>query len=390
MMQFAKCLAFLHHLESFKWKFHLKGIESLLTAIGNPHHRLKFIHVAGSNGKGSTCAMLAQILQESGYKVGLYISPHLKRYNERIQVNGKPISDRAMIRLVTKLKRHHKRQTFFEFFTALAIQHFAEQKVDAVVLEVGLGGRLDATNIVTPLISVISSISLEHTDILGRIIEKIAKEKAGVIKRNVPVVTSAKGEALKIIRTIANARRSRCILIPSSYSGVIGLRGRFQQENAALAAATAKELNTRKLLAISHSEIRKGIATARWPGRLDLRSNVLYDCAHNPDGIHVLTNELRRMRLAHPLVCVFGVLQDKNWNAMLDLLSPQVDCFIFTKPESKRALSPQKLVNTYKPTVPFIIAEDPKAALQQAKRLAKNGTVLVAGSIYLVGQLIPN
>lgn len=382
-----QCLAFLRRLESFKWKFHLKGIERLLRDIGNPHDRLKFIHVAGSNGKGSTCAMLAQILREAGYKVGLYTSPHLKKYTERIQVDGKSISDRALVRLVTKLKKYHRRQTFFEFFTALAFEYFAEQRVDVVVLEVGLGGRLDATNVVIPLISVISSISLEHTNILGKSIEKIAKEKAGIIKRNVPVVTSARGNALAVIRNVAQARRSRCILTTSSYHGAIGLRGRVQQENAALAAATAREVNLHTTFHIPQTAIRKGIATARWSGRLDLRGNALYDCAHNPDGICALVSELRRMRLARPVVCVFGVLRDKGWQQMLATLSSQVDYFVFTKLDSKRAVHPQKLAQSI--PVPYTIIAEPQRAFHAAQRLAKRGTVLVTGSIYLVGALIP-
>lgn len=386
-----RCRTFLKRLESFKWKFHLKGIERLLTAIGNPHHRLRFIHVAGSNGKGSTCAMLAQILREAGYRVGLYTSPHLKQYNERIQVNGKSITDRALSRLVAKLKRHHKRQTFFEFFTALAMHYFAEQKVDVVVLETGLGGRLDATNIVAPLISVISSISLEHTDILGNTIEKIAWEKAGIIKRHVPVVTSVKGRALTIIRRIAKAHHSPCISAPRSYSAKMGLRGKFQQENAALAAAAARELNQRKLLRIPPiplAAIQRGIARAKWPGRFDLRGNVLYDCAHNPAGISALVPELRGRRWS-PVLCVFGALRDKDWQQMLRLLSPAVDCFVFTTPSSPRAVPPAQLAAFLKGSKPHCVIANPHHALQLARKLSGKSTVLVTGSMYLVGPLLP-
>lgn len=384
-MHRAPSLLFLEHLESFKWKFHLKGIERLFAAIGNPHHRLRFIHVAGSNGKGSTCAMLAQILQGAGYRVGLYTSPHLKRYNERIQVNGKPISDRKLAQLVAMLKRYHKRQTFFEFFTALAMQYFAEQKVDIVVLETGLGGRLDATNVVTPLLSVISPISLEHTDILGTSIEKIASEKGGIIKRNVPVVTNARGKALPVLKRIATRKDSPLVVVKRKYHGKIGLGGEFQQENAALAVAAAKELERRKLLHLSTKSIGSGIAKAKWPGRLDLRGNVLYDCAHNPAGIRALASELRRMRLPRPVVCVFGVLKDKDWKGMLAQLEQQADYFVLTNPSSKRGRKP----HTLRAVKPFRIIDDPRAALRTARRIAGSGTVLVTGSMYLVGSLLP-
>ncbi|MDO8481367.1 MAG: Mur ligase family protein, partial [Nanoarchaeota archaeon] len=204
-------LDWLNSLEGMPWNLSLDRITALLEKLGNPHKQFKSIHVAGTNGKGSVCAMLESILRKAGYKTGLYTSPHLRIFNERIQISGTLISDAELETLLTKIKPHYAGQTHFEVVTAAAFLYFAEQKVDIAVIETGLGGRLDATNVITPLVSVITTISLEHTDYLGNTIEKIAFEKAGIIKRGVPVVTMAQGKALAVIKKIARERKSPCL-----------------------------------------------------------------------------------------------------------------------------------------------------------------------------------
>src|SRR3989344_3935982 len=230
-MDYRKTLEYLYSLESSKIKLGLENIQNLLSKIGNLEKQLKFIHVAGTNGKGSVCSMLFYILKEAGYKVGLYTSPHLKRFNERIRINGHFITDKEIVDYFLRVKPHITTQSFFEITTAMAFLYFKDKNVDFAVLEVGLGGRLDATNVVTPLISVITNIELEHTDLLGDTIEKIAFEKAGIIKDNVPVVTIAKGKALETIKKIAKGKNAP--LYSAKKYGSIQfdyLNGSFQQE----------------------------------------------------------------------------------------------------------------------------------------------------------------
>ena len=211
-----KILDYLYSLESSKIKLGLENIQNLLNKIGNPERNLKCIHVAGTNGKGSVCAMLFCILREAGCKIGLYTSPHLKKFNERIRVNEHFIMDREIVDYFLKIKPHITTQSFFEITTAMAFLYFKEKNVDFAVLETGLGGRLDATNVVIPLVSVITNIEIEHTDLLGNTIEKIAFEKAGIIKNKVPVVAGAIGKALGVIKKVAKERNAPLFSVKKS------------------------------------------------------------------------------------------------------------------------------------------------------------------------------
>jgi len=212
LMEHKKILKYLYSLDSSKVKLGLKNIKALLKKLGNPEKRLKIIHVAGTNGKGSVCMMISSILQEAGYKVGVYTSPHLKKFNERIRINDRLITDKEILGYYLKIKPKITSQSFFEITTAMAFLYFYEKNVDFAVLEVGLGGRLDATNVANPLASVITNIGLEHTDILGNTIEKIAYEKACIIKRNVPIVTGAEGKALDTIKKTAKKRNAPFVI----------------------------------------------------------------------------------------------------------------------------------------------------------------------------------
>ena len=205
-MDYKKVLEELYSLDIKKWALGLERIESLLKKLGNPEKNLKCIHVAGTNGKGSVCAMLHSVLMDAGYKVGLYTSPHLKKFNERIRINNALISDKDIVKYYLKVKKQVTNQSFFEITTAMAFLYFRGKNIDFVVLEVGLGGRLDATNVVTPLVSIITNIGLEHTEFLGNTLEKIAYEKAGIIKKNIPTITAAEGIALATIKKISNKK----------------------------------------------------------------------------------------------------------------------------------------------------------------------------------------
>ncbi|MEK6869330.1 MAG: folylpolyglutamate synthase/dihydrofolate synthase family protein, partial [Nanoarchaeota archaeon] len=285
-MDYKNVLDELYSLDVPKWTLGLDRIESLLKKLGNPEKKLRCIHVAGTNGKGSVCAMISSILTGAGYKVGLYTSPHLKKFNERIRINNKLISDKDIVKYYLKIKKYVTNQSFFEITTAMAFLYFADKKVDFAVLEVGLGGRLDATNVVTPLVSIITNIGLEHTKYLGNTIKKVAYEKAGIIKNNVPVVTAAEGIALAAIKKISNERNSRLYIANKKNANYrIGLKGEFQKLNAAMAIKAIGILKNNYGVKIKKSNVKKGLLNAKWPGRFQfLEKNILVDCAHNPHG----------------------------------------------------------------------------------------------------------
>src|SRR3989344_7371723 len=267
-MEYKKVLDELYSLDIRKWTLGLERIESLLKRLGNPEKKLKCIHVAGTNGKGSVCAMLHSILADVGYKVGLYTSPHLKKFNERIRINNKLISDNDIVKYYLMVKKYVTSQSFFEITTAMAFLYFADKKVDFAVLEVGLGGRLDATNVVVPLISVITNIGLEHTQFLGKTIKKIAYEKAGIIKNQVPVVTAAEGIALAAIKKISNEKNSKLYIVNKKNANCrIGLKGEFQKLNAAMAIKSIEALKNDYGVKIKKSSVKKGLLNANWSGR---------------------------------------------------------------------------------------------------------------------------
>ncbi|MBI2130839.1 bifunctional folylpolyglutamate synthase/dihydrofolate synthase, partial [Candidatus Woesearchaeota archaeon] len=265
-MNYSRMLEHLYSLESSKFKLGLENIKSLLKKLGSPEKSLRYIHVAGTNGKGSVCAMLFSVLRQAGYNVGLYTSPHLKKFNERIRYNGIFITDREIVDYYIGMEDKITNQSFFEITTAIAFMYFKDKRPDFVILEVGLGGRLDATNVVMPLISVITNIDYEHTNLLGNTMEKIAHEKAGIIKDNVPVVTGADGAALATIKKIAV--KMNAPLIKSKKFNKINFRylnGAFQQDNANTALAAIGALRKYHKTKINDKEIIEGMENAKWP-----------------------------------------------------------------------------------------------------------------------------
>lgn len=403
-----KILEYLYGLDGPKIKLGLKDFESLLDRIGNPQKQLRCIHVAGTNGKGSVCAMIFYILKEAGYKVGLYTSPHLKRFNERIRINDSFITDREIANYFLKIKPYITTQSFFEITTAMAFLYFKEKNVDYAVIEVGLGGRLDATNSITPMISVITNIGLEHTDILGKTIEKIAFEKAGIIKRGVPVVTSAKGKALKAIRQVARGKNAP--MYSAEISGkfkfarpikFLYLNGAFQQQNAKIALAAVYILKKFYSKGIKLFHIQEGIKKTKWPARLQfISSNVLLDAAHNPHGFLVLKKELKIIKnKIKNFIFVLGMQNDKDIEGMLNIIKPLASSVIFTKSKNEKASEPKDLLeifnkiefqkNLFSKDFSAYIVDNPRKALVYAKKIAGDSDlVVVTGSIYMVGELI--
>ena len=398
-MDYNKILRYLYSLDSPIFKLGLENVKNLLGKIGNPQNKLKCIHVAGTNGKGSVCSMIFYMLREAGYNVGIYTSPHLKKFNERIRIDDKLISDKEIVEYYLKIKPYITNQSFFEITTAMAFLYFKEKNVDYAVLEVGLGGRLDATNFVTPLVSVITNVELEHTELLGNTIEKIAFEKAGIIKNNIPVVTGAKRKALNVIRKIAKQRNAP-LYSSRKYKNVKfkHLNGTFQQENKDIALTAIGILKKYYSIKINQKQINTGIKKTKWPCRLEFVSkNVLVDIAHNPAGMEILREELKiikKQKNIKNFIFVFGVQKDKDIEAILKIINPLISTIIFTKSKNEKAAKPKKLLDIFKKinnkkSIKTKLINNPKNALSYAKKIAgKNDLVVVAGSIYMVGEII--
>ncbi len=406
-------------------KFDLGQMRVLAEGLGNPQLRFPSVLVAGTNGKGSTSATLASILQAGGYRTGLYTSPHLIRVNERIRINERDIDDDAFAkyyfqvddcarRLVAESKLNGF-PSFFEAMTALAFLAFAEQKVDIAVLEVGMGGRLDATNIVEPLASVITDISLDHMEWLGSTIAEIAHEKAGVLREKGVLVTLPQHpEANQAIGEVAAALHVRGVnaaeYIPTrdveggSYPLTVldkdilvasPLPGAHQQRNIALAIAAAVELRNYHSYKLTAKHLEAGIQATRWPGRLERfhkpgRADVVLDVAHNPAGAWALRSVLAHLDPApSALTAVFGCLKDKAYTEMAQILFPLFDTVVLTEVSSPRTASLDEIRTAAEATgVQAHTAANPQAALDEALALtARDGLVVVTGSVYLVGEL---
>ncbi len=394
-MNYSRILKYLYSLESSKIKLGLENIQNLLDKIGNPERQLKCIHVAGTNGKGSVCSMIFYILKEAGYKVGLYSSPHLKKFNERIRINNHFITDKEIVDYFLKIKQYIRNQSFFEITTAMAFLYFKEKNVDFAVLEVGLGGRLDATNVITPLISVITNVDLEHTDILGGTIDEIAFEKTGVIKNNIPIITGAKGRALFVIKRIAKEKNAP-LFLNKKYKKVNFkyLNGNFQQENANIALTAIDVLKRFYSIKIAKKQIYYGIRKTKWKARFEFISkNVLVDCAHNPTGFKILKNELIKYKNKFKeFIFIIGIQNTKDISSMLKTINPLISIVIFTKSQHEKSSEPEYLKKIFleKNFLGNVkIINKPKVALRYAKKIAgKKDLIIVTGSIYMVGEVI--
>jgi dihydrofolate synthase/folylpolyglutamate synthase len=401
-MTYAEAIHFLYGLQLFGANFGLERAHRLAALAGEPQEKLRFIHVAGTNGKGSTCAMLESIYRASGLRVGLFTSPHLVSFRERIQINRQLISESELVRLVEEIQPLLKQfpadnhLTLFEVVTVMALKFFAEQKCDLVIWETGLGGRLDATNIVTPLASVITNIGLDHTQWLGDTLEKIATEKAGIIKPGVPVVTATDApEALRVIKHVAdeNGAALKHVQAPPTerLTPDISLLGDHQRINAAIAVETLEILQGK--IPVPAETIRAGLANVNWPGRLQLLTNpagqkILLDGAHNADGAKVLRAALEKHFSQRRPVVIFGALADKKWLDICRTLAPLADK-IFTVPvASGRSADARELAAAFRsaqPAATAVACENFDAALNASK---DEPFVVITGSLYLVGEAL--
>jgi dihydrofolate synthase/folylpolyglutamate synthase len=390
---------YLASLQPLAMRLGLERMERALEALGHPERAYRVVHVAGTNGKGSTCAMVARALVTAGHRTGLYTSPHLVRFNERIAVDDQPIRDEELERVAAEVRRacpwhdagdEAERLTYFEFATLMALLHFAERAVGVAVLEVGLGGRFDATNVVRPVLCAIARIGLDHVEMLGDTLSAIAREKAGILKPGVPaVVTDAQpAEALATVRAEAQRRGAPLTVAAATYPGPIALPGPHQQENAALAAAVLRRLPGLGI-AMPEEATADGIARARWPGRLETVGGVLLDGAHNVDGATALAAALRALHPGRKVHLVFGVLSDKDHAGMLRALSGAVESLHLVAPRSPRG----RPAATYRDLARALVGRtdehgDVAAALAcvRAVAAADDGLGAVAGSLYLVGE----
>jgi dihydrofolate synthase/folylpolyglutamate synthase len=408
-MTYAEAIKFLYGLQMFGANFGLENTRQLAALADNPQGKLRFIHVAGTNGKGSTCAMLESIYRAAGLRVGLFTSPHLVSFRERIQVNRQLISENELIRLVEEIQPLLKQfpadnhLTLFEVVTVMALKFFAEHACDLVIWETGLGGRLDATNIVTPLASVITNIAFDHQQWLGDTLEKIAAEKAGIIKPGIPVVTATEEKsALVVIEKIARERKSPLTKVNSEFripNSELSLLGEYQKINAALALATVEVLQ--KQIPVSEEKIREGLQNVNWPGRLQLiekpdGEKFLLDGAHNVASAKVLREALEKIFLRKERTLILGVLQDKDWRQICELLAP-LATEIFTVPvASERSANPKALAEicrTVNPAAEIFVCGSLSEALEKSGARGRapepaQDLIVITGSLYLVGEAL--
>lgn len=422
MVSFHEAIEYLTNLTKFGFNFGLGRIEELLNRLDNPHRELRIVHIGGTNGKGSTTAMLAAILQESGYRVGTFTSPHLHSYTERYLINEVEIAEERMAGLIWELRPHleamvaagFEHPTEFEVCTALAFLYFAREKVDFLVLEVGLGGAIDSTNVVTPLLSVITNVSMDHMDYLGNTVVEIARVKAGIIKPGVPVVTAATGEGLEVIQEACRENNSPLILVGRDVTwehrslstagqcftlqgrkGIyenlqLPLLGRHQQVNAATAVAAAEILMDLDV-ALNAKAVRDGLAATRWPGRLEILRReplVIIDVAHNYDGARSLRRALEDYFPGRSLVLVIGMLGDKERTKVAAELAAVARVVVVTKPNSPRAGNWQELAVEAGRHAPEVhVIENIEEAVNKALTLAgPEEMVCVTGSFYMVSE----
>jgi len=420
MPSYDRTIKYLFSLESLGFRPGLKRIRALLRELGDPHLSYRTVHVAGTNGKGSTSAMIEAVLTEAGYRTGLYTSPHLERFNERIRISRKLITDTEVVEVADavrrasgKVKKSAGAPTFFEFTTAMALLYFKVKGVQIAVIETGMGGRLDATNVIRPLLSVITNIGLDHSEHLGDTLVEVAGEKAGIIKRATPVVTGEEGSGpLEVIKKASGRMGAGLYILghdfsfragrggisaPFDYQGVnssikglrLNLPGAHQMKNAALALTAAYLLRDNGFF-IPDGAVRAGLKKVLWPGRLEIvmkRPLVILDGAHNPDGAAALKEALRRLRFRR-LILVLGIMADKDIGGILRELSPLASLIILTRARTKRAAG-TRLLKEKSPACGArrISARTVPGALRAALGEAGPGDcVTVTGSLYVVGE----
>lgn len=416
MLTYQQTLEFLYHLEIERMDLKLERVAEALRLCGSPQQRFAAIHVAGTNGKGSTATFLHSILRTAGYRVGLFTSPHLIDFCERIRLGSRWITEQEVVDGVAEIRAVLEpariQLTPFEMMTVLAFQAFARTNMEIAVVEVGLGGRLDSTNVLLPLVSVITSIGLDHQAYLGNTEREIAYEKGGIIKPTIPVVIGqVSPESRDVLLRIAAERDSPAYLFnrefavhetppdKTAYSGPhwriphlqLGLRGQFQYRNAATALAALELIQPTWPVSVAQAE--QGVRTAYWPGRVEVVSQsplVILDGAHNPQALDTLQAELPALVGGRRVKLLFAVMRDKDWRAMIPMLTQFVSEVVVTRAHQARAEDPELLRAAFAPFCPVRIVADAAEACQQLVASAQpDEAIVVAGSLFLVGEVYP-
>ncbi|MGI6706461.1 MAG: bifunctional folylpolyglutamate synthase/dihydrofolate synthase [Clostridia bacterium] len=422
-MNYEESIEYIHSTSKFGSKLGLRNITVLLDLLGNPQESFLSVHVGGTNGKGSTCAYVESVLRHAGFKVGMFISPYLEKFTERIQVNGQQIPEDHLSRITTRVRSMvekmvsmgHAHPTEFEIVTAIGFCYFKEQKVDIAVVEVGLGGRLDSTNVIQSLVSVITSISYDHMHVLGNSLEQIAYEKAGIIKEGGTVVLyPQEAEAEQVIKRVCHERKARLydvsqarIEVAKSEIGkqifsfsygdyqfndiMIGMIGRHQIMNAAAALMAIIALKE-KGYSIPNDAVFKGFTNSRWPGRFEMMTHdpmIILDGAHNGQGARILCQTVEEYLENKRIILVTGMLQDKEVSKMVKHFAGMATKVIVTTPDGPRAMDPHHLADEFKRyDLSVDVEPDSSKAIRHALALYSPETaIVVAGSLYLVGNV---
>jgi len=425
MDKYSEILNWLYGLRGGEIDLRLDRMERALGLFDHPEKKFLSFHIAGTNGKGSVSAILHRILSLAGYRTALYTSPHLVSFTERICIGEKEITPDEVVGLTAEIRDRIDGAriplTYFEFVTVMAFVHFARQQIDVGVIEVGLGGRLDATNLVRPIASAITTISKDHEAYLGSDLASIAREKAGIIKAGVPVTCGAlPAEAVQVVKKIANERGAPCYFLNSEYNfalknddhfdykgiddhfdykGIkeeyfelsVALRGRHQKANAAVALSALEIAGPS--VPVSEAVIREGLRTVRWPGRFEVlceAPTIVLDGAHNGEGAKALADLLESFRRGRKVKFLFASMQDKDWRLILDTLVPHAQEFVFTRVAMERSADPASLADYVKAKRPCQVIENSQDALESLVASAHaDDIVMIAGSLYLLGEIRP-
>jgi dihydrofolate synthase/folylpolyglutamate synthase len=426
-MNYTEAMNYIINTAKFGSNLGLERTEKILELLGDPHKKLKCIHIAGTNGKGSTTAMINEILKEAGYKVGMYTSPYLEEFEERIQINGVNISKEDLSKAVTKvaevvykvIELGFDHPTEFEIITCAMFLYFYEKKIDYAVVEVGLGGRLDSTNVITPVLSIITSISYDHMNILGDTLDKIAYEKAGIIKNDIPVVVyPQENESLEVIKRVCSEKKSKLIEVPADcvelkdgeeatgekytqnliirterdcYNILLSLLGKHQLLNCSVVIFAVEEL-IRQGINISTEHIINALNKVKWIGRLEVMSSkplVVIDGAHNIDGIKKLTESVNMYFKYENMILILGILADKQIKEMINTIVPKAFKVIAVTPNSERAELADELAREIKKINQNVqVIENYEEAYKTALSYCSNDDLLlISGSLYMIGDM---
>jgi dihydrofolate synthase/folylpolyglutamate synthase len=414
---YRQSIDYLFGLQKFGIKFGLNSTENILAQVGSPHRKLRCIHIGGTNGKGSTAAMLSSILKQHGFKVGLYTSPHLVRFTERFRINDEEASSERILDVFERIRGvldDREPPTFFEVVTAMGFLYFVEEEVDWAIIEVGMGGRLDATNVIEPKVSIITNVAYDHQEYLGNTLSAIAREKAGIIKEKTPVITGARQPVVVgVLKATSSKHHAPLFRLGTDfrvrrnteggsfqYQGLrrrwpsleVNLIGPHQAGNAAMALAALEVLEKEGELAIDPAAVERGLCNVYWPARLEVLEKdplIVLDGAHNPPGAESLRDSLKNCFKYRHLHLVIGIMADKDIRGILRRLLPLAETAIFTQPRYTRAANPENLRRLARPYIQkHYVIPDLASAIQQAKQLAgPDDLICITGSLYFAGEV---